>query len=298
MGIDPCSSGKQSINIFKDTILMARFRGFFSVFFLVGMVCICSVDILAAVAPGQNVQRVRVKRHEDGTRTIEDSENKYRLAIPAPYWEFKTARQLKAGSGVGCGMAARVPDSLLVVARNKDAPAGFSLELKPDRFLLRSEKNIETYVEQKGKMLVKRFRGSAELTETSLVTRGNAVVYRVQYHLSQGDSEQLYMVADFFIRPEGEDVRVYELACMIPPKWYSKLKDDYEMVVDSFEYTGTVEESFYVSDAPAEKLPEAQLTGEEDEKGGGWKSIVWMVVAVFGVTMIYLFMRRGRAQSL
>jgi hypothetical protein len=264
------------------------------------MVCFCSGDILAAIAPEQNMQGVRVKQHEDGTRTIEDSENKYRLVIPAPYWEFRTAEQLRAdsGSGVGCDMAAKVPDSLLVVARNKDAPAGFSLELKPDRFLLRSRKDIESYIEQKDNMLAKRFRGSAELEETSLVTQGNTVVYQVQYHLSQEGREQLYMVADFFIRPEGKDVRVYELACIIPPRWYSVLKDDYEMVVDSFEYTGTVGEPFYASDAPAEKLPEAQLTGSEDEERGVGKGIVWMVVAVFGAIMVYLFMRKRGAQSL
>ena len=90
------------------------------------------------------------------------------------------------------------------------------------------------------------------------IERDGMKIHRCEFERSQGEMTAKFAMARYFVHPEGEDVRVYQLVAMGMAEDFVRAREDMEGIVDSFRFTGTVDGSFFVPDAAPEKLPSAQ----------------------------------------
>jgi hypothetical protein len=110
---------------------------------------------------------------------------------------------------------------------------------------------------------------------------------------SQGPGYIIILV-DYFVRPEGEDLKRYELRGYAPVDVYEQFKPEIEYLLGSVEYTGELSAEFFAPDAPAAKLPGEEAVEENPGADGGK---VGFMVAAFVIAIIWMFMRRRKSQS-
>jgi len=246
--------------------------------------------LLAALAQGAQAPEPAasgrwpvVREEESGRLVVEDRQNRYRLALPGPYWKCSTPEMLAAEArGQGCAGRGRMPPGLLLVVQNKDAPAWVYLQLSPERFLMRTEGELEDYVRASHDRFMQASGVASELLSSSFEKRGPLIVARASVSMSARGRTARYVMVHYFVRPRGEDARYYELVCFAPQEDFERLRGDFEQIIGSFRFTGQAEEQFFVPDAPQEKLPSAPAPGASGGAvpGGRYAGIVVAMVLV------------------
>ena len=214
---------------------------------------------------------------EDGEVFVEDYSRQYRLRIPADYWTFKSPEQLRRqveGAPGGCVPGGGIPDSLLLVIQNKDAPTtGASLEVLPLRFLLRDEEDLRRYARQQERSVLQRLRGEAELAGSDTEQRDGMIVHSSRYTLKERDRELHVILTNFLLRPPGEDMMIFQLQAFAPSEWFDLVEEDFAIIAGSFVYTGETARDPFVPDAPEEKLPFADGAPGGAMRSGGFVGI-------------------------
>ncbi len=233
-----------------------------------------------------------IRADEGGRVIVEDGANGYRLSLPGAYWQCKTASRMASEVPArGCsGAGGAMPPGLLLVVQNKDAPAVASLELLPERFLMRGRADLENYMEQRHRLLKERGGAAVEFGPSSYSERDGMIIPRATFTVSARDQGQKYLLVHFFVRPKGEDARIYQLACIALEGDFERLREDFEHIAASFRFTGQVAAEFFVPDAPAERLPTArQPSSRVPACGGGYVGMLFAMLIVFAV---YWMIRR------
>lgn len=261
------------------------------------VLAVCLQTASASTAPSAEMEDrgfPDIRETSEGEVIVRDSIHKFKLRLPAPYWECKAPGQIsqesgRGGTGAGCSASREVPDSLLLVIRNADARAAASLELKNERFRMRGKEDLEEYVDNRHNMVMKEGGGSFNMEDAEFSERDGMIVHKTVYTASQDRGDQKYVLVDYFVRPEGGEARVYQLACIGTPEAYERLRDDFETITGSFRYTGPLADSFFTPDASAEELPSMEETeGSSDRCGGGYSG---MIIAMAVVFLLYMFFR-------
>jgi len=256
----------------------------------------------ASVVPGETAAPADVRKDERGCSVVTDAAHGFRLRMPAAYWECKTPAQLLAESGAqagGCAGASGggVPPSLMLLVRHKDAPAAVSLELQQDRFLLRGKEDLENYMNGRLRILMERGGKALELEKSSYEERAGMIVHRAVFRAQAQDKRQKYLLVDFFVRPEGEDARLYEMACFSTEEAYADMEAEFEQFVGNFEFIGKPAATFFAPDAPLERLPSLdKLQQRGSACGGAYAGMMIAVLVVFAVYMYWTY-RRKQQQS-
>ena len=241
-------------------------------------------------------EQLQIRADEHGHLTIEDPVNLYRMSLPGPYWKCRTARQLmtEAGRQGGCAPAGAVPPGLLIIVQNRDAPAVMTLELLPQRFLLRGRGDLESYVNGRHELIMQRGGAGIELGTASYSEERGMIQARAEFTSSGRGQKQKYLFVLCFVRPQGEDARLYQLACMAPGEDFAWVAEDFEHMVASFRFTGAASGEFFAPDAPAEKLPKVEEASAGAACGPGY---LGMIAAMGMVFAVYLLVRRRLSRS-
>ena len=264
-----------------------------------GIVCVAGLAILlaaaaATVAAGSEAagsDEPVMAVQADGSLLVDDPANGCSLSLPGPYWECRARSQIASevpSGGGGCAPAAGVPSSVLLVMRNKDARAVASLERLPQRFLMRGKDDLETYTEARRRALTERAGGGVESEPPSFAQRDGMIVYRIAFGSEAQD--QRYVLANFFVRPQGEDARIYQLVCMAASDDSGLVEPDFERMAASFRFTGEPADSFFVPDAPEDKLPSAEARRAPAAPCG--QGYAGMILAMAVVFVLYWLIRR------
>ena len=246
----------------------------------------------AAGAPSEGSEHLQMRADEQGHLIIEDNVDLYSLSLPGRYWKCRTANQLVADAGQqggGCAPAGGVPPGLLLVAQNRDAPAVMTLELMPKRFLMRSRDDLEKYVNGRHEMIRQRGGAGVEPGPASCSESHGMILARAVFTASGRGQKQNYLLVLHFVRPQGEDARLYQLACIAPEEDFGWLSEDFEHIIASFRFTGTASAEFFAPDAPAEKLPSVEEASAGAGCGRGYAGMILASAVVFAV---YLLVRR------
>ncbi len=234
-----------------------------------------------------------IRKNAQGEVVVHDPIHKFRIRLPAPYWECKSPGQISrergGGGGLSCSSGSQVPSSLLLVVRNKDAQAVASLELQKDRFRMRGKPDLEEYVKKRQNKMMKQ-GGAFNVEESEYTQEKGMIIHRATYSATQNKGRQKYLLVDYFVRPRGQQARVYRLACVATPDAFERLKKDYESIINSFEYTGKLADSFFTPDASAGELPSVEKEGGGSGSWGGQYS--GMIIAMGIVFLLYMFFRR------
>lgn len=251
-----------------------------------------SVRIQGAVAPpaGEQEERFPIIRREDGKVRVEDPFNQFKLSLPATYWECKTPEELKGQGGSatgGCSPGGGMPEGLLLVVRNQDTRAAASLELKKERFRVQGKEDLEEYLEERQSKFMER--GSFEVEESGYEEGDGIIVHRTTLSTTGEEADQKYILVDFFVRPEDQKARAYQLVCISTPDNFDRVEDDFEYIINSFEYTAPVADNFFTPGASPEELPEVEeQTNPLGGCGGQYSGMFLAMVAVF---FVYMFFR-------
>ncbi len=264
---------------------------------------------LPAVAPGAEVPDYEERPAQDGGEAgarqpfvrvwldaerrvvVEDRANQCRLRLPGPYWECRTAEQVAAeGSSGGCAPAAAAPAGMLCFFRSKDAPAGGALHLLPDRFLLRGKEDVEDYVNAQLAQFKQRAGGEIEPLESSYIEPNGLIAHRALLTQTIKDQKRRYLLAHYFVRPAGEDVRVYWLICAAAEDAFETQRRDFDYITRSFEFTGDLSQEFFSRNVPQDRLPGFEAPSQPAPGcGGGYSGLL---IAFVGVVFVYLMIRR------
>ena len=241
---------------------------------------------------GAGAPELRVWVDEQRRMVAEDPANRYRLTMPAPYWECSTAGQIAAEvQGRGCVGASRLPPGLLLLMRNKDASVQAVLYLLPERFLLRGKGELENYVNTRQQQMRAQGGATVEFPEPpSYGQEKGLVIHRSAFVLSAQGQKARGLVIHYFVRPKGEDVRVYRLECIATEKEFEREQEELEHIVGSFRFTGELSPEFFAPDAPDERLPD--LMARPRRRSACGQGYWGMLVAVAAVLVLYMFMRR------
>jgi len=261
------------------------------------LVCLAA---LAAGAYGSEVPEEpaseglpQMRTDEQGHVLVEDRANNYRLSLPGRYWECKTGAQLgEEAQGAGCAGAGRVPAGLLVAVQHKDAHAWAYLRLAPERFLMRDGTDLESYVEARHNQFLEAAGAGCERTSSSFHEdeERSMIVADATFAASVRGQAANYRIVYFFVRPEGEDARLYEMACAAPQEEFERLAGEFGHMIDSFRFTGPVAARFFAPDAPEQKLPVVEKgPSGAPACGGGYMG---MIVAMLAVFLVYWMLRR------
>ena len=242
----------------------------------------------------------------DEELTIEDPENAFRLVRPARYWEAVTVQELEAqAQGGGCAGQQQIPPGFLLGMRNKDAEAEIVVQRLPESFLMRNVDDLENYVEAWGKMVKSRAGGSVDIAESSYGSRDGMMSHRYVFSgvpSSSGSgggcslaprrpAEPLkFLVASFFVREQGGEARLYRIICTATEQAFDDQSEDFERLVASFRYTGTIAEEFFVPDAAEDRLLPVEEAAPSQKPGGKSSGLILAVLIVF---FVYYMVRRG-----
>ncbi len=276
-------------------LMLSRYRTMvFIAFFLVPHICITGSARGAAVFDPET--NGLAAWEEDGRVWIADRSQQYKLEIPAPYWTYKSPVQIKkeveAAPG-GCVPGRSIPDSLLLVIQNKDAPTtGASLEIMPHRFRLRNEDDLFNYLEREESARAEQMRGTGDLTHSDTERRDHLWVHTSYYTLVENKEEIQVILANFLVRPRDRDVMIYRLQAFAPSEWFHLLEEDFAAIINSFRYTGETAEEFFMPEASEEELPFADgdppSAGRERWSGG----ISGFVLTLGAVVVVYIMIKR------
>jgi len=254
---------------------------------------------LGAVMPEPGYPGV-IETEEDGEIFVEDRKENYRIAIPAPYWRFKTPRQLReqrSQSLGGCAPGGGVPENLLLLIENKDAHgAGASLKRFEHGFRLRDNRDLRDYIARKENAVLDQMEGAGERTGSETIIQDGMAVYKAYYTFSEKGHDIHVIMASFLARPPGEDVIVFEMQAFALDRWYDLLKEDLRSLINNFNYTGAVADQFFDPNAPEEKLP---FTGDGTSQPPPpfLKHLPWLFVAAAAGLTIYMVLKRKRDGS-
>ena len=257
--------------------------------------------LCASVAPPRDQKEKGfpvVRTTDEREVVVEDTVNDFRLSLPGFYWECKTPGQISSerqGQGGGCSPGGQVPESLLLVVRNEDARAAASLELKGERFRMRGKQDLEEYLDRRHQMVMEQGGGAFELQDSSYTQKDGMITHRAVFTASGDRGRQKYVLVDYFVRPEGEKARVYQLACIATPEGYERLKPDFEHLIGSFEFTGQAAEGFFTPEASPAELPKVEESqGPMEQCGGGYSG---MFIAAAVVFVIYMLIKKRSQKS-
>ena len=238
-----------------------------------------------------------LKKNEEG-KTVVVGE-RFRLVLPAGYWEVETPQDIARRTGpTGGGCApggSQVPSSLLLMVRNEDARAAMTLELKKTGFLMRGKEDLDTYIDERMKKLEEQGRGSLTIEDTGRQNRDGMIVFKTLLSASGKGGTQRYLLVDYFVRPRGQKARLYQGGCMASGAAYERYGEDLEAMADSFVYTGPMAPSFFAPEAAAEQVPEVQDQPDILQQCGG--PVSGMAIALVGVMIVYMMWRKHKEKS-
>jgi len=237
---------------------------------------------------------------EEGRLHLSDPMYYCSLTLPGSYWECKSPGQLAAETQTGgCAPAGGgMPQGMAFILRHKDAPAAVTLRVLPQRFLMRGKDDLESFVEAQESQLKERGGGAVEFKEQTYGETDGVVWRRSLFTATGRGPTQTYLLVHFFVRPAGQDARMYQLAAMTLEETYEgrpSVREDIESVAASFRYTGELAPAFFAPDAPAEKLPTLdEPANAPGVCGGGFSGLLLAGAVVF---LIYTYMRRRSSRS-
>ncbi len=279
---------------FLNMIILSKFFVFFTILYSLPFFG-PAVSTAASVVEPEDIGLV-AETTRDGKVLIEDHKHLYKLTLPAPYWDYKAPRQTEddqpAGGG-GCAQRRAMPTDLLIVINNKDAPTtGITFEKLGRSFLLRGEEDLDKFMEKQETSLRAQLQDKGEITHMDIQQKNGMRTCTTSYSFRDVENDRnLYVtLVNFLIRPEGEEITVYQLQAFAPENWHGLIEDDFETIIDNFEYTGELAAKFFSPDAPEEKLPFPQ--NEESDTagpvwGGGYSGIFLAIIVAFFAYMIY-----------
>ncbi|MFP4027481.1 MAG: hypothetical protein ACLFWL_06805 [Candidatus Brocadiia bacterium] len=257
------------------------------------------VPLTASEAPpsGKGFPTIRVD--EEGHLIVEDRENKFKLSLPGHYWEVKSPAQITSESKQrgGCAGGGKVPPGLLLVMRNKDAPVAASLEIRPERYLLRGKEDLKDYMDYHRQMILKQGKDSVEEEESTFDQKGSMIVHKMRFVASGRRGKQTYQLVHYCVRPKNAKARTYRLACVGSKPAFDRLKEEFDHIVSSFQYTGETAESFFTPGASPEETPDQEDIRTRNSTcpaGGGQMG---MLVAMAGVFLIYMWWRKRKEDT-
>ncbi len=261
---------------------------------------------ICAVAAAQTPEAPVPEYIPDEELVIEDPENAFLLARPGHDWEAVTVHELEAqAQGGGCARQGKLPPGFLLGMRNKDAEAEVVVQKLPETFLMRNEDDLENYIEAWGQMVKSRAGGSVGIAESSYEDRDGMILHRYVFSgvpssggagggcrpaPSRPPEPLTFMIAAFLVREQGGDARLYRIICTATEQVFDEQSEDFERLLASFRYTGTIAEEFFVPDAPEEKLLPVE-EAEPSRKPAG--SSFGVILAVLIVFFVYYVIRRG-----
>jgi len=237
-----------------------------------------------------------------------DEKNQIELRIPAPYWEIQRAEQTGAQRPPGgCSAPARTPAGMLLHMRNKDAQAEAALWKMPRQFLVRNKGDLEDYSRALEESFKSRGGRAAEVRGKPFEAKEDEgiFVHRFEFiaatqaaagpggcapkaQVPGAGKETRYLVADYFVRPAGEDVRHFMLICAAPAAVFERQAQDFVALTNGFRFTGQVAGRFFEPNAPEERLPSVQpLQGRTPMCGSAG-----LLIPVLAVLLVYWFFRR------
>ena len=289
-----------------------KHRALSPAFLVAAVLCVSGGLSPGAQVPDEAIVRAKPEGEEAQPARVgvlfRGEEEQVELRLPAPYWEMKTPEQLAAQApGGGCAPGAKAPPGMLVILQNRDAQAAARADRMPGTFLMRNEDDLETYVAQWGEML--RARGGAQLEAgefshdeadgvfthrfefTAPMPAGGAMGGCAPRPASGTEGAKVrYIIADFFVRPAGEDARLYRISCSALEEDFARQKPDFRSFIDSFRFTGEVAARFFEPNASADRLPSVKQAGGASACGGPG-----LIVAV-GIVLIVYFWFRSRSK--
>ncbi|MFO8006206.1 MAG: hypothetical protein R6V05_00565 [Candidatus Brocadiia bacterium] len=256
------------------------------------LVALCALAASAGGAQPRN----------DALPTVTDETNRIRFRLPGEWWQHYNRQELADRLQGGCG-AGQLPEELLHAAGHKDAPAQILLFRGPAQFLMRDRDDLETFVNASMQALTEQMGGAEGVHENDYVqdAPGGMIVHRYSFSaplrggggcagMAQGQELTLrYLYVDYFVRPEGQDARNFQMRCFAPEEVWPDIKTEIEFVVSSLRYTGEVAGEFFVPDAPQEKVLSAEEVSESVEGRSPFPT--WLLVAGL-IFVVWLLMRR------
>ncbi len=234
--------------------------------------------------------------------------NRLELRLPAPYWEALTpdeiARQVQGGCAQG-----KVPASLILLLRDKDALAEVIISRSERTFLMRNKDDLEAFENGFMKAIQDQVGAGATDVESGYSERDGMTVHR--YGLTaapsaggggcammpqqSGPPQKLrFLFVDYFVRPDGEDALYYRASVRAPVDTFNELKPEFEYILENIRFTGKRADDFFAPDAPADKVP----TAKEAAKGVGGHSGVsgWMLAGALMIAIWLMLRRRKKPQ--
>jgi len=295
----------------QERIKVRKFRAL-PVVLVAAVLCLLAGLLFGAQAPPQSGEQAESGVAAGGAEAppagdsllFRNDENQVELRLPAPYWEIKTAEQIAAEAPAGgCVPARGAPPGMLALISNKDAQALIYVERWPQTFLMRSKDDLENYVARWKEMFQARGGAQVEVGESSYEERDGMIAHRLEFTAPvpagggmggctprpsppEEGAKVHYLIADFFVRPAGEEARLYRISCFAREDEFERQRADFESLIDSFRFTGTVAEEFFDPTAPPEKLPSVKRDGGASACGGPG-----LIVAVVVVLIVYFWFR-------
>ena len=245
---------------------------------------------------------IAVRRQDDGHLLVSDSRHQVELRLPGPYWECRSPQQLagQAPQG-GCAPTARGADpSLVLSVIHKDAPAAVGLQAHPQRFLARNKGDLESYVDALQQQLRQQAGTVRNLRSQWMeqTPERGAIINLTEFTQVREDGMNAhFFLARCFVRPEGEEVRMFQLLAVAPESELPWLRADLEEIISSFRFTGEPAAQFMAPDAPPEKLPSAKQP-QAAQPGPCGQGMLGVLPAIFIVIGLYYFfvLRRRKSQ--
>jgi hypothetical protein len=246
---------------------------------------------VAAAAPAGGPQPVVVR----------DPLYRLEFELPAPYWRAMDNRALAAEAQKapgGCAPPQQVPDNLLFVFTDNDAPVLGRLELAERSFLLRDKAGLEAYVDARMAAIASQVGGSMQEPTSAYTMDRGLITHRIDFTAggggggcapgARGGPAMRYAIVHHFVRPKGADALLFVMYCYAPVDVFERLKPEIDFIIDSFHYTGEVDAEFFALDAPEDKL----LTAKDAAKGkqGGFNWLMPVALAA----IIWLMLRRKK----
>ncbi len=271
-----------------------------------------AVGALAAESPAPPAQappppQAAAAPEEPGV-PVTSAENRLALRLPAPYWEALTPEEIARQMQGGCAQG-RVPASVLLLLRDKDALAEVIISRSDRTFLMRNKGDLEAFEDGFMKAIQDRISGAATDVESTYSERNGMTVHR--YGLTaapsaggggcampgqqSGPPQKLrFLFVDYFVRPDGEDALYYRASVRAPVDTFKALEPEFEYILDSIRFTGKPADGFFVPDAPEDKVPTAKEAAKSVGAHGGTSG--WMLAAALMVAIWLMLRRRKKPQ--
>jgi hypothetical protein len=259
----------------------------------------------AAETPAPPAQPPASPAQPPGIR-IAAPEARLELRLPAAYWKAMTPQELAQQAQGGCTPNQLPPGLVLEIRDADEANVGIIVTRSPETFLMRNKDDLETFENAVMKSIAGQGGAAISDVESGYEKRDGMVIHHYALTATptgggggcaaapqqSGPPQKVrFVFSNYFVHPEGEDAFYYRVNAGAPVKEFSDLKPEIDYILGSVRFTGKLAESFFVPDAPADKVPTAKQAAQELSPR---RSVPGWMLAAGLVLIIYLFLRRRK----